>query len=160
MVQVTVQLPDEIAQRFSTVPGEIPRRILESVAAEGFRSARLSRAQVGEMLRLDSHETDRFLKEHETVHPVETNGEHSKPDVNLEAFRQLLPQLLESHAGQFVALADGKVVDSDPDDWALVERLARQHAHHPVLLRKVDSQALDDVYIDVREFDFLQGRAA
>src|SRR6185369_1031283 len=47
MVQVTVQLPDEIAQKFSAVPGEIPRRILESVAAEGFRSARLSRAQVG-----------------------------------------------------------------------------------------------------------------
>ena len=160
MVQITVQLPNEIAQRFSAVPGEIPRRILESVAAEGFRSARLSRAQVAEMLRLDARETDRFLEEHGAGRPEVANGKHSKPDVNLEAFRRLLPQLLETHAGQFVAVAEGKVVDRDPDEWALVERIARQHAHHPVLLRKVASDALDDVYIDVREFDFTQGRAA
>ena len=42
----------------------IPRRILEAVAIEGYRSEQLSRGQVSEMLGLNFWETEAFLKAH------------------------------------------------------------------------------------------------
>jgi hypothetical protein len=40
-----------------------------------------------------------------------------------EAFRQLLPQLLATHRGQYVAIHDGQVVDSGDDKLALALRV-------------------------------------
>jgi hypothetical protein len=56
-MQVTVQLPDNIARQLSHAPGDIPRRILEAVAVEGYRSE-LSRGQVSELLGLNFWETE------------------------------------------------------------------------------------------------------
>jgi predicted HTH domain antitoxin len=63
-MQVTVQLPDSIARQLTPVGGDIPRRILEAVALEGYRSEQLSRGQVSEMLGLNFWETEAFLKAH------------------------------------------------------------------------------------------------
>jgi predicted HTH domain antitoxin len=63
-MQVTVQLPDNIARQLSRAPGDIPRRILEAVAVEGYRSEQLSRGQVSELLGLNFWETEAFLKKH------------------------------------------------------------------------------------------------
>ena len=40
-----------------------------------------------------------------------------------QAFRQLLPQLLASHRGQYVAIHDGQVLDSGDDKLALALRV-------------------------------------
>jgi predicted HTH domain antitoxin len=63
-MQVTVRLPDNIARQLSQVPGDIPRRILEAVAIEGYRSEQLSRGQVSELLELNFWETEAVLKKH------------------------------------------------------------------------------------------------
>ena len=63
-MQVTVQLPDNIARQLSSAPDDIPRRILEAVAVEGYRSQQLSRGQVSELLGLNFWETEAFLKKH------------------------------------------------------------------------------------------------
>src|SRR5438874_866373 len=39
--------------------------------------------------------------------------EPSVTDLNIKAFRDFLPELLQSEAGGFVAIADGKVLDRD-----------------------------------------------
>ena len=39
------------------------------------------------------------------------------------AFRQLLPQLLSTHRGLYVAVHDGKVVDSGDDKLSLAMRV-------------------------------------
>jgi len=61
-MQVTVQLPDNIARQLSQSPGDIPRRILEAVAVEGYRSEQLSRGQVSELLGLNFWETEASLQ--------------------------------------------------------------------------------------------------
>ena len=39
------------------------------------------------------------------------------------AFQRLLPGLLQTHRGQFVALQDGRVIDADADESALAQRV-------------------------------------
>ena len=57
-------MPDAIAKQLGGPQGDIPRRILEAVAVEGYRSEQLSRGQVSEMLGLSFWETEAFLKRH------------------------------------------------------------------------------------------------
>lgn len=63
-MQVTLQLPDEIA---SQLGGEkdMPRRVLEAVALEGYRAAQLTRGQVSELLGLSFADTEEFLSRHQ-----------------------------------------------------------------------------------------------
>jgi predicted HTH domain antitoxin len=62
-MQVTVQLPDAVAQQLGR-DADIPRHILEAVALEGYRAGRLSRGQISEMLDLSFFQTEAFLKDH------------------------------------------------------------------------------------------------
>jgi len=42
---------------------------------------------------------------------------------NRTAFQRLLPELLKTHKGQFVAIYKGEVVDADPDNRELAKRI-------------------------------------
>ena len=64
MATVTVELPDGIIQGLEVAPGDISRCVLEAVALEGYRSERLSRGQVAQLLGLGWQETEQFLAEH------------------------------------------------------------------------------------------------
>ena len=58
-MQVTVQLPDDLAQRANPA-----REALEAFAIEGYRSGALTAHQVGELLGYGSRwETEAFLKQ-------------------------------------------------------------------------------------------------
>jgi len=65
-VRVTIELPDDIAAELARRNGaDLPRSVLEAVALEGYRSRRLTHAQVGRLLGIDYRfEVDAFLKEH------------------------------------------------------------------------------------------------
>lgn len=65
MIELMVKLPEEVAGRFGPTPEIAARQLLESAAVEGYRSNRLSRGQVREMLRLDWQETEAFLANHD-----------------------------------------------------------------------------------------------
>jgi predicted HTH domain antitoxin len=62
---VTITLPEAIEQQLRTEWGAqgFPRRVLEAIALEGYRSEALSAGQVAELLDLSLHETETFLKE-------------------------------------------------------------------------------------------------
>ena len=47
----------------------------------------------------------------------------SKGEREYAAFLRLLPQLLATHRGQYVAIHEGQVVDADADDIALIRRV-------------------------------------
>ena len=51
---VTIELPEEIAHQLEEKWGDLPRRALEAVALEGYRSEALSAGQVAEMLGLSA----------------------------------------------------------------------------------------------------------
>ena len=65
IMSITIELPDEIEHQLSQQWKNLPRRTLEALAAEGYRTGALTRGQVGEMLGLDFWETEAFLKERE-----------------------------------------------------------------------------------------------
>jgi hypothetical protein len=60
-MRVTVQLPDDLAQRANSV-----REALEAFAIEGYRSGALTEPQVRELLGFETrYELDGFLKTHQ-----------------------------------------------------------------------------------------------
>ncbi|MBW4647719.1 MAG: UPF0175 family protein [Kastovskya adunca ATA6-11-RM4] len=62
-MQITIELPDDIANQLQLQPANISRRILELIAADNYRQGRTGAAQVRRMLNLSSRwETYEFLK--------------------------------------------------------------------------------------------------
>ena len=66
-MEITINLPEDIAGVFSANGESIEREILEATALEGYRTVRLSHAQVGRMLGLNRFEVDEFFKNHEVA---------------------------------------------------------------------------------------------
>jgi hypothetical protein len=62
-LQVTIELPDELAERISKSSGDIARRMLEAFALESYRSGTVTGCQVEQLLGLKNRfELDAFLK--------------------------------------------------------------------------------------------------
>ena len=53
-----------------------------------------------------------------------------------ETFQQLLPELLKTHAGKFVAIKGNQIVDSDADERALAKR-TREKSIRPIYIERV-----------------------
>ena len=64
-MKVDIQIPENIGQQLQREWRDVPRRALEAIAIEAYRSGALSRAQVGDLLGLSFWETEAFLKEHQ-----------------------------------------------------------------------------------------------
>lgn len=64
-MQITVEIPDELAAQL--VPGgrDLPRAALEALAVEGYRTERLSESEIRRLLGFETRmEVHAFLKEH------------------------------------------------------------------------------------------------
>ena len=84
---ITLEMPQTSERQLQKEwNGELPRMILESVAAEGYRQGKLSRGAVSEMLGLCWHDTEAFLKEKNVV-PPETVEDYL---LGLEQLREVL----------------------------------------------------------------------
>ena len=78
-MNVAVELPDDIARQLEAVWPDIPRRVLEAVAVEGYRSGGLTHGQVQRLLNLYWWDTEAFLKERqEYLHYNETDLEQDR----------------------------------------------------------------------------------
>jgi predicted HTH domain antitoxin len=65
-MSVTIELPEEIERQLETEWGNLPRRALEAVALEGYRSGALTLAQLRRILGFETRmEADAFLKQHD-----------------------------------------------------------------------------------------------
>jgi hypothetical protein len=70
-MQVHLDVPEDVAQRFAAYPGGVSQAALEALALEGIRCGRLSEYQVRQMLGIASrYELDGFLKAHGVLLPV------------------------------------------------------------------------------------------
>ena len=60
-----VQIPDELARSLNTGGGDLSRRVIEALAVEEYRSERLTKPQLRQLLGIEtSYELDGFLKSH------------------------------------------------------------------------------------------------
>ena len=55
----------------------------------------------------------------------------------IAAYEQMKPELLKTHKGQFVAILNGELVDSDDNQSALANRVYDKHGYRTMLIRKV-----------------------
>lgn len=64
-MQVTIDLPEDIARQLQTNQQSVERSVLEATALEGYRSGKLTQAQVRKMLDFQTDlQVDAFLKSH------------------------------------------------------------------------------------------------
>jgi len=69
-MQITIELPDDIANQLQLQPANISRRIWELIAADNYRQGRIGAAQVRRMLNFSSRwETYEFLKREKAYLP-------------------------------------------------------------------------------------------
>lgn len=62
-MQITVEIPDEIAQRLDLAWGNLSRRLLEMIVVDAYRCGEISTSEVRQILQLSSRlETHAFLK--------------------------------------------------------------------------------------------------
>ncbi len=71
-----------------------------------------------------------------------TPPEPSKGEREHQAFLRLLPQLLSTHQGRYVAIHEGQVVDSDTDDIVLVQRVHDRVGYVPIYVGMVTDRPL------------------
>ena len=82
-MNVAVELPDDIARQLETVWHDVPRRVLEAIAVEGYRSGALTHEQVQRLLNLSWWETEAFLKERQAyLHYDEADLEQDRAALN------------------------------------------------------------------------------
>lgn len=64
-MQITLNLPEDVAEGLATKWADLPRAALESLALEGYRAGALTHAQLRRLLGFRSlSEVDAFLKQH------------------------------------------------------------------------------------------------
>jgi hypothetical protein len=64
-MNLTVQIPDDIADQLRTVGGDLSRRALEALALDEYKTGHLTRAQLRRTLGFGTrYELDGFLKNH------------------------------------------------------------------------------------------------
>jgi len=65
-MNVTLDIPDDVAQRLSASGGDLSRRALQALAAEEYRQGHLTKPDLRRLLGFQtSDEIDTFLKAHE-----------------------------------------------------------------------------------------------
>ena len=65
VMRVTIQLPDDISAALKEQWDDVPRRSLEAIAVEAYRSGALTESQVRRLLGLESRfQVHALLKEH------------------------------------------------------------------------------------------------
>ncbi len=65
-MQITLELPEDIAQGLGSTWKDLPRVALESLALEAYRSRALTAAQLRRLLGFETRmQVDEFLKNHE-----------------------------------------------------------------------------------------------
>ena len=64
-MNVTVPIPDDLAQRLSSAGVDLSRRALEGFALEEYQAGRITKAELRRWLGIETrYELDGFLKEH------------------------------------------------------------------------------------------------
>jgi uncharacterized protein UPF0175 len=65
-MELTVQIPDELASRMSASGGDLSRRALEALALEEFKSGRITKPELRRLLGFGTrYRLDGFLKSHD-----------------------------------------------------------------------------------------------
>ena len=93
-MQVTVEIPDELAAVLAPAGQDPARAALEAIGLEAYRQRRMSAYQLRILLRIDSrYELDGFLKQHQVEKYTAQDFEHDLATIRqIEAMRKAEPR--------------------------------------------------------------------
>src|SRR5450432_4880198 len=81
-MQITLELPEDIAQGLGSRWKDLPRAALESLALEAYRSQALTASQLRRLLGFETRmQVDAFLKEHGVYDFTAADIEHDRETV-------------------------------------------------------------------------------
>lgn len=90
IMRVTIQLPDDISAALEGQWDDIPRRSLEAIAVEAYRSGALTESQVRRLLGLETRfQVHALLKEHRV--PLRYTAADLEDDVQAQRDLAILP---------------------------------------------------------------------
>jgi predicted HTH domain antitoxin len=90
IMRVTIQLPDDISAALEEQWDDVPRRSLEAIAIEAYRSGALSESQVRRLLGLESRfQVHALLKEHNV--PLQYTAADLEDDLHAQRELGILP---------------------------------------------------------------------
>ena len=91
-MQITIELPEDIAQGLESRWKDLPRAALESLALEAYRSRALTAAQLRRLLAFETRmQADAFLKEHEIFDYSAADFEKDRETLRGLRMRELRP---------------------------------------------------------------------
>ena len=89
-MRVTIQLPDDISAALEEQWHDVPRRSLEAIAVEAYRSGALTEAQIRRLLGLESRfQVHVLLKEHNV--PLQYTATDLEDDLQAQRELGILP---------------------------------------------------------------------
>jgi len=89
-MRVTIHLPDDISAALEEQWDDVPRRSLEAIAVEAYRTGALAESQVRRLLGLDSRfQVHALLKEHHV--PLHYTGADLEDDLRAQRELGILP---------------------------------------------------------------------
>jgi len=91
-MEVTLHIPDDIAERLSAAGRDVSRHALEAIALEGYREQILTLYQVSEMLGLSRVETEDFLGRHHVSLAVIDEADLDREAALFEAASRRIPR--------------------------------------------------------------------
>ena len=90
-MQITVQLPEDIARHLGVSHPDLSRAAVEGIALEGARSGELTSAQIRRLLGFQTRtEVDAFLKAHGVLLPVTVEDIESDAETSRDFRRRWL----------------------------------------------------------------------
>jgi len=101
-MQVTLNIPDELAAQIASGGADLSRAALESLAIESYRTERLSESEIRRLLGFETRmEVHAFLKEHGAWlhYSLEDMERDRESALRMRAVRQLPSAATERHAG-------------------------------------------------------------
>ena len=91
-MQITLELPEDIAQGLGSRWKDLPRAALESLALEAYRSRTLTAAQLRRLLGFQTRmQVDAFLKEHEIYDYTAADFEQDRETLRQFRMREAQP---------------------------------------------------------------------
>jgi hypothetical protein len=85
-MNLTIQIPDELARELSAAGGDLSRRALEGFAPEEYKSGRLTKPALRRMLGFSTRDQlDGFLKAHSVVEDLPTIADLGRERQDLES---------------------------------------------------------------------------
>jgi predicted HTH domain antitoxin len=89
-MRVTIQLPEDISAALEEQWDDVPRRSLEAIAVEGYRTGALTESQVRRLLELDTRfQVHALLQEHHV--PLRYAAEDLEDDLRAQRELGILP---------------------------------------------------------------------